>query len=76
MFCDFDGTITIGDVTDILLEQLADPQWHAIEKRWENGEIDDCQCMAEQISLIRGDWRDIVRVLDTIEIDPEFQIIC
>jgi len=73
MFCDFDGTITVGDVVDILLEQLADPQWRVIEKRWENDEIDDCECMSQQISLIRGDWRDIVRVLDTIEMDAHFK---
>ncbi len=73
MFCDFDGTITVGDVVDILLEQLADPQWRDIEKRWEEGEIDDCQCMSRQIALIRGNWQDIVRVLDTIEMDAHFK---
>jgi len=73
MFCDFDGTISVGDVVDILLEELADPQWRVIEQRWENGEIDDCQCMSEQISLIHGRWSDITKVLDTIQIDPHFK---
>jgi len=73
VFCDFDGTITIGDVVDILLEELADPQWKVIEKRWENGEIADCECMSEQISLIRGSWQDITKVLDRIDLDAHFK---
>src|ERR1700678_3886670 len=73
VFCDFDGTISVGDVVDILLEELADPQWRVIEQRWENGEIDDCQCMSQQIALIRADWSDITKVLDTIQIDTHFK---
>jgi 2-hydroxy-3-keto-5-methylthiopentenyl-1-phosphate phosphatase len=73
VFCDFDGTITVGDVVDILLEKHADPQWRLIEKRWENGEIDDCECMSQQIRLIRGSWSDIVSTLDTIQMDAHFK---
>lgn len=73
VFCDFDGTVTTSDVTDVLLEELAHPDWKIIEERWVNGEIDDCQCMGEQIALIEGNWQKIVGVLDTIKIDPYFK---
>lgn len=73
IYCDFDGTVTTTDVTDTLLEKLADPQWQEIEESWVKGEIDDCQCMAEQIALIRGDWKKITHIMDSIEIDPHFQ---
>ena len=75
MFCDFDGTISIGDVTDILLEQLANPNWHIIEERWQAGELDDYECMAQQISLINGNWQDIVSVLEKIKLDENFKSI-
>ena len=73
IYCDFDGTVTTTDVTDVLLEKLADPLWKVIEERWVNGEIDDCQCMGEQVALIRGKWADITCVLDSIKIDAHFK---
>jgi 2-hydroxy-3-keto-5-methylthiopentenyl-1-phosphate phosphatase len=74
VFCDFDGTVTTSDVTDVLLQQLAHPSWQEIEERWLSGDIDDCQCMAQQIALIDGAWANIVKVVDSsIAIDPHFK---
>ncbi len=73
IFCDFDGTITTTDTTDVLLEELADPEWLAIEERWKRGELDEEQCLSQQIPLIRGGWSAIARVLDTIDVDPNFK---
>jgi 2-hydroxy-3-keto-5-methylthiopentenyl-1-phosphate phosphatase len=72
IFCDFDGTITKGDTTDLLLETLADVQWKAIEKRWEAGEIGSRECMSLQVPLIAGGWPAMLKVLDTVEIDKTF----
>jgi 2-hydroxy-3-keto-5-methylthiopentenyl-1-phosphate phosphatase len=72
IYCDFDGTITIGDTTDELLEALADPAWVEIEKRWEKGEIGSRDCMAQQVALIRGGWGAVQKVLDKVEIEPTF----
>ncbi|MBS2003033.1 MAG: MtnX-like HAD-IB family phosphatase [Candidatus Obscuribacterales bacterium] len=72
VYCDFDGTITRGDTIDVLLEELADPAWHAIEERWVRGEIGSRECMALQVPLIRGGWDGVVKVLDKVKIDPTF----
>jgi len=72
IYCDFDGTITIGDTTDKLLEALADPAWTEIEKSWERGEIGSRECMALQVALIRGGWAAMKNVLDHVSIDPTF----
>jgi 2-hydroxy-3-keto-5-methylthiopentenyl-1-phosphate phosphatase len=72
IFCDFDGTITKGDTTDLLLDTLADPYWQVIEKRWENGEISGRQCMAQQVPLIKGGFPAILKVLDKVELDETF----
>ncbi|MGH1558758.1 hypothetical protein ACRAWD_15855 [Caulobacter segnis] len=39
IFCDFDGTIAKVDTTDLVLTQLADPNWEDLEARWKRGEI-------------------------------------
>jgi len=72
VYCDFDGTITRGDTIDVLLEKLADPEWHEIEDRWVKGEIGSRECMALQVPLIRGGWKAILEVLNEVKIDPSF----
>lgn len=71
-FCDFDGTISKEDVTDLVLEKFALPKWRDIEEKWASGEINSAQCMRLQICLIRASIDEIDAFLDTIEIDPGF----
>lgn len=73
VYCDFDGTVTIGDITDLLLESLADPAWMQVEEKWERGEIGSRECMAQQVSLIRGGWAAVEKVLQKCKIDPYFK---
>ena len=70
--CDFDGTITVRDTVDVLLSELADPAWEEIEEQWVRGEIGSRECMARQIPLIRGGWPAVQRILDKVEIEPDF----
>jgi 2-hydroxy-3-keto-5-methylthiopentenyl-1-phosphate phosphatase len=72
VYCDFDGTITIGDTTDELLEALADPAWKLIEQQWERGEIGSRECMALQVALIRGGWQGMKKILDRVKLEPTF----
>lgn len=39
ILCDFDGTISLNDTTDHLLETFALDGWQAIEQQWEQGLI-------------------------------------
>ncbi len=73
VFSDFDGTVSIGDVTDLLLTRLADPEWLDIEAQWERGEITAKECMFRQIPLIRGGWRAVREALEDVALDPEFK---
>ena len=70
--CDFDGTIALEDVTDSLLDRVADPSWVHIEEQWLAGKFGSRECMARQISLIEANCGDLDRYLDTVEIDPAF----
>jgi 2,3-diketo-5-methylthio-1-phosphopentane phosphatase len=74
IICDFDGTITRQDSTDLVLERLADPRWEAIQADWIAGRISGAECMREQIALIGGTDRDLDAVLDSVELDPGFPL--
>jgi 2-hydroxy-3-keto-5-methylthiopentenyl-1-phosphate phosphatase len=72
IFCDFDGTISTVDTTDLVLGQLADPAWEDLEARWRRSEITAAECMRGQIALIGGDDDALQAVLDRVEIAPGF----
>ncbi len=72
VICDFDGTISIEDVTDGLLERFADKAWKDVEAQWLAGKIGSRDCMARQVGLIEADYDSLDRYLDTVEIDPSF----
>lgn len=72
VYCDFDGTIALEDVTDALLSRLADKEWLAIESEWERGIITARECMARQVPLIKGGWGAVKSVLSEIRLDPSF----
>ena len=72
VFCDFDGTITQVDVTDAILERLADPQWRDVEQAWVRGEIGSRECLARQMALVRASARELGSLIDSIPTDPGF----
>jgi 2-hydroxy-3-keto-5-methylthiopentenyl-1-phosphate phosphatase len=69
---DFDGTISLRDVTDTVLERFARPGWQEIETSWERGEIGSRECMSRQIALLDMSLDELHAHLQTIEIDPLF----
>lgn len=72
IFCDFDGTISCQDTTDLVLDRLADPEWETIEADWTSGAIDAATCMSRQIPLIRGSLQTIETVLDEVTLREGF----
>jgi len=69
---DFDGTIAPADTVDALLDRFAGPEWHVVEERWVNGEINSQQCMAEQIALVSGERDDLEGFLKSVVVDSSF----
>lgn len=72
VFCDFDGTISVDDVTDRLMATFGMSGWQALEQRWENGEIGSQRCMSGQIALLDASRLQLESCLDDIAIDPHF----
>ena len=69
---DFDGTISLLDVTDTLLNRFGQPGWQELEEAWERGDIGSRECMKGQVALLDMSESELQSHLDTIEIDPEF----
>ena len=52
---DFDGTLSVRDTVDAMLEQFADPSWEEIEQEWLDGHITAVQCMQKQLHMVKAD---------------------
>lgn len=72
ILCDFDGTVSIPDATDVLLERHAKPEWKELERQWCIGAIGSRDCMSRQVGLIDASEREVDRLCDGIAIDPGF----
>ena len=72
VFVDFDGTISVGDTTDLILERFADPSWRTIEADWVAGRIGSRECLARQIDLIRATPQALDTFARNSAIDPHF----
>lgn len=72
VLCDFDGTISLKDVTDTLIEQFGEAGCEALEEAWESGQIGSLECMAGQVALLRVDQAMLDACLEAIEIDESF----
>ena len=70
--CDFDGTISVEDVTDTLLERFARPEWRDIEAEWEAGRIGSGECMKRQVALLDMSSAELDDFLTGVAIDPHF----
>jgi 2,3-diketo-5-methylthio-1-phosphopentane phosphatase len=72
VFVDFDGTISVGDTTDLILERFADPSWQAVEADWVAGRIGSRECLARQIDLVRASPQALDAFARSSVIDAHF----
>ncbi|MGH2390989.1 MAG: MtnX-like HAD-IB family phosphatase [Chloroflexota bacterium] len=70
---DFDGTAAERDVQQVILDALADPDgWRAINRNWVLGRMTTAERARAQWELIQGGQREVLRVLDSLCLDPGF----
>lgn len=72
ILCDFDGTISRKDVTDILLSHFGNDECDQLEQQWLNGSIGSRECMSKQIALMDASLNEIDEVLAQVQIDESF----
>jgi 2,3-diketo-5-methylthio-1-phosphopentane phosphatase len=68
--CDFDGTITLTDTVNALLQEFAEPEWLAIEEDWCAGKFGSRECLARQTKLLRIAPDTLDAYLDDVAFDP------
>jgi 2,3-diketo-5-methylthio-1-phosphopentane phosphatase len=72
LFCDFDGTVTQLDVTDLILTRLAHPSWQKVEQEWVCGSIGSRECLERQMALVNASAEELDRLIASVPIDPHF----
>ena len=69
---DFDGTLSVKDTIDDMLERFADPSWEDIEQSWLNGDINAVECMTQQVRMVKSDNITLESFFRGIQLDATF----
>ena len=69
--CDFDGTLTLNDTVDAILEAFAEPEWTEVEAEWAAGRIGSRDCLRRQTALLRVTQQDLTAFIDDIAVDAD-----
>ncbi len=69
---DFDGTLSVGDTVDAMLERFADDRWKDLEGEWLNGDITAIECMKQQLDLVEVDQVTLETFFRGIQLDASF----
>ena len=69
---DFDGTLSVGDTIDAMLERFAGPEWEDVEAEWLAGDITAVQCMQRQIRMVKADHVTLENFFRGIQLDATF----
>ena len=72
ILCDFDGTISVEDVFDSLLDHFGRRGWQHLEREWRAGRIGSRACMAGQVELLHMQRAELDAHLDALWIDSAF----
>ncbi len=73
---DFDGTISVKDTIDAMLEKFAvstaTQNWEDIEQEWLDGNITAVECMSRQINMVQTDNISLEKFFRGIQLDASF----
>ncbi len=69
---DFDGTLSVRDTVDAMLERFAGPEWEAVEQEWLDGQITAVQCMQKQLRMVKSDHVTLEKFFRSIQLDATF----
>jgi 2,3-diketo-5-methylthio-1-phosphopentane phosphatase len=72
ILCDFDGTISVEDVIDSLLDRYGRPGWERLEQDWRAGRIGSRACMSGQVALLDMCREELDAHLAEVWIDHAF----
>jgi len=71
--CDFDGTITVGDVSFVLLDTFADEGWRQLLKEYQDGKMSVGRFNASAFAMVKADRKTLLSVArNTLKLRPGF----
>jgi 2-hydroxy-3-keto-5-methylthiopentenyl-1-phosphate phosphatase len=74
IYTDFDGTITLQDSLNFLLDHYVGPDWLEIEKRVEAGHLTEERGLQDEIGMISAPWEEALQLLlEKVPVDSGFK---
>ena len=74
VLCDFDGTISKGDIGNSLFRKFAGgTDWEELIASWVRGEIGSRECLTRECMLARVTREEVVALAESFEIDEHFR---
>jgi 2-hydroxy-3-keto-5-methylthiopentenyl-1-phosphate phosphatase len=74
VFCDFDGTISKEDSTDLVLGRFSiNDNWLAAEEAWQDGHIGSRDCLTDQFVGVRTTQPEISTLAHELHLEPGFK---
>ncbi len=72
ILCDFDGTVSMRDVSDTIFTIWLKDKWTDIDWEWHEGKISMVELYERCWSLVNATADELTAFVDTVEIDPYF----
>jgi len=67
---DFDGTVTLNDTFQNVVEKFGQGDWRAVDDQYIKGEITLEECLRRQGGMVRASKPQILDELDKVSSDP------
>ena len=73
VYCDFDGTISIGDIGNRLFRTFATGNIDGILNEWKEGKIGSRECLRRECELVSATKEELLTFSDEQKIEPSFK---
>ncbi|HHM23556.1 MAG TPA: phosphoserine phosphatase, partial [Bacteroidetes bacterium] len=73
VFCDFDGTVSKGDVGDAFFRRFSGEEALELVRRWEVGEMNSRDLYLAMLRSFRASPEEVEEFIAEQEIDPSFR---
>ncbi len=73
IFCDFDGTITEVDTSEVILDKFSSEDWRQEDQLLEAGKISLEECMRRQFAPVKATEKQMISAVDDIRVRKGFR---
>jgi 2,3-diketo-5-methylthio-1-phosphopentane phosphatase len=73
IICDFDGTITIEDTVNSMVDKFASDKWRNLDEMWMSGKYDAREISQKILDMMNTNEIELKEFVRGINIDPKFK---